>query len=167
MPQTLAPACWRLFVAVLVPPEVRTEIERAQAELRRVLPRSRVAWTRREQLHLTLKFLGDVEASRAGAVAEALRRVAAGFAPLRLRAAGLGFFPDPRRPRVGWIGVWDEAEQLPRLAEAVTAAVAEFASEAREERFAGHVTLARIKELFRSEAGPLAQVARARAGQVC
>ena len=67
-------AQYRLFVAVMVPEEVKAEIERAQAELRRALPEARVTWTRPEQFHLTLKFLAHVEAQRVGELVEAACR---------------------------------------------------------------------------------------------
>ena len=54
---------YRLFVAVAVPDDVKAKMEAAQADLRRVLPDRNVRWARREQFHLTLRFLGDVEAA--------------------------------------------------------------------------------------------------------
>jgi 2'-5' RNA ligase len=156
-------AQYRLFVAVMVPEEVKAEIERAQAELRRALPEARVTWTRPEQFHLTLKFLAHVEAQRVGELVEAACRSCGGFAALRLRAEGVGCFPDARFPRVVWVGVRDEQDQLPRLQRAVEAAAGSFSAEARPERFSGHVTLGRIKGLGRPEAEGLARLAGAMA----
>ena len=102
-----AVAEYRLFVALTAPELVRREVEKAQAELRACVPQARVTWTRREQFHLTLKFLGNVEGERAGGLVEAVRGAASGFAPLRLRAEGVGCFPDLRSPRVVWLGVRD------------------------------------------------------------
>jgi 2'-5' RNA ligase len=150
---------FRLFVAVLVPEEVKAKMEEAQAELRRVVPDRGVRWARREQFHLTLRFLGDVEAARVEALGEAIRAACRGFSALHLRAERVGFFPDPRYPRVAWVGVRDQAEELPRLQEAVAAATAGFTTEAKEEHFTGHITLARIKGLKRSEAEALGQAA--------
>ena len=64
---------YRLFVALTAPEPVRGEVEKAQAELRRCVPRARVTWTRREQFHLTLKFLGNVAGERVGQLVEAAR----------------------------------------------------------------------------------------------
>jgi RNA 2',3'-cyclic 3'-phosphodiesterase len=150
---------FRLFVALILPEEVKARIAEAQAELRRALPGHNIRWTRREQFHLTLRFLGDVEAARVEALGEALRRACQGFPPLRLRAEGLGCFPDLRYPRVLWTGVAEEAGQLARLQEAVEVASRDFTTEKKEERFTGHVTLARIKGIKRSEAEALAQAA--------
>ena len=97
----------QLFIAVTIPEEVKAKIAAAQAELRRVLPERVVRWIRREQFHLTLKFLGDVDAARVGALGEAIRAACRGFSPLALRAERVGFFPDLRYPRVAWVGVQD------------------------------------------------------------
>jgi RNA 2',3'-cyclic 3'-phosphodiesterase len=150
---------FRLFIAVALPEGVKAKIEDAQAELRRALPERNVRWSRREQFHLTLRFLGDVEAARVKALGEALRGACQGFAPLRLRAEGIGCFPDLRYPRVLWTGVADEAQQLPRLQAAVELASRDFTTEEKEERFTGHVTLARIKGIKRAEAEALGQAA--------
>ena len=152
---------FRLFIAVAIPEGVKAKMEAAQAELRRALPERSVRWARREQFHLTLRFLGDVEAARVEALAEAIRAACRGFGALHLRAERVGFFPDLRYPRVVWVGVQDQAEQLPRLQQAVEAATAGFTTEEKEERFTGHVTLARIKGIKRPEAEALARRRRA------
>jgi RNA 2',3'-cyclic 3'-phosphodiesterase len=150
---------FRLFVAVTVPPGVKAKMEEAQAQLRRVIPQRIVRWARREQFHLTLRFLGDVAAPRVEALGKAIRAACLGFGPLHLRAEQLGFFPDLRYPRVAWVGVRDEAEQLPRLQHTVEAATEGFTAEKKEERFTGHITLARIKGIKRPEAEALSQAA--------
>jgi 2'-5' RNA ligase len=157
---------FRLFIALAIPEAVKAKMEEAQAELRRTLPEHGVRWTRREQLHLTLKFLGDVDAARVEALGEAIRAACRGFGTLHLRAERVGFFPDLRYPRVVWAGVQDQAERLPRLQQAVDAATRDFTTEQKEERFTGHVTLARIKAIRRPEAAALAKAAAARTEMV-
>ena len=65
------PEHYRLFIALTLPEAVKAELEEAQAELRRALRQARVSWTRVEQFHLTLKFLGTVEAPRVDALVAA------------------------------------------------------------------------------------------------
>ena len=149
----------RLFIAVAISEGVNAKIEAAQAELRRALPERSARWARREQFHLTLRFLGDVEAARVEALEESIRTASRGFGALPLRAERIGFFPDLCYPRVVWVGVQDQAEQLPRLQQAVEVATAEFTTEAKEKQFTGHVTLARIKGIKRPEAAALGKVA--------
>jgi RNA 2',3'-cyclic 3'-phosphodiesterase len=150
---------FRLFIALAIPEGVKAKMEEAQAELRQALPNRSVRWARREQFHLTLRFLGDVEAARVEALGEAVRAACRGFGALHLRAERVGFFPDLRYPRVVWVGVQDEAEQLPRLQQAVEVATESFTTEAKEKRFTGHVTLARIKGIKRPEAEALGEAA--------
>jgi 2'-5' RNA ligase len=150
---------FRLFVAVTIPEEVKAKIEEAQAELRRVFPERSVRWTRRDQFHLTLRFLGEVDASRVGALGDVLRAACQGFSALRLRAQGVGFFPDLRFPRVAWVGINEQSDQLPRLQQAVEVSTREFTAEEPGERFTGHVTLARIKGIKRPEAEALGEAA--------
>lgn len=150
---------YRLFVALAVPDDVKAKLEAAQADLRRVLPDRNARWARREQFHLTLRFLGDVEATRVEALTEAIRAACSGFGALHLRAERIGCFPERGYPRVVWVGVRDEAEQLPRLQQVVQAATEGFTSEPREERFTGHLTLARIKGIKRPEAEALGKAA--------
>jgi 2'-5' RNA ligase len=150
---------FRLFIAVTLPEEVKAQIEAAQAELRRALPGPGVRWTRREQFHLTLMFLGDVDVARVQPLEEAIRAACRGFSALPLRAERVGFFPDLRYPRVVWAGVQDQAGQLLRLQQAVDAVTRDFTTEQKEERFSGHITLARIKAIKRPEAEALRQAA--------
>ena len=133
---------------------------KAQDTLRRTTPEDQVRWSRRDQLHLTLRFLGDVEAERVSALTEALQLCSQEFAPLHLRAEAIGFFPDARRPRVVWVGVQDAQDQLCRLQSAVQAATATFTTEKPEQHFAGHVTFGRFKGLRRPDADALAAAAK-------
>src|SRR2546423_15665143 len=102
MPDNLPPEQFRLFVAINIPEPVKTEIEKAQAELRAALPERCIRWTRREQFHLTLKFLGNVEARGVPELTQAIALACRGFAALSLRAERIGFFPHMRSPRVIW-----------------------------------------------------------------
>src|ERR1051325_8887109 len=100
----------RLFIAIPLPEEVKNEIEKTQNELRQAVPGNFVRWTKRDQFHLTLKFLGGVETSRMGELTTALRDACGHFTALRLRAERIGFFPDLRFPRVIWAWVHDGKE---------------------------------------------------------
>jgi 2'-5' RNA ligase len=156
----------RLFIAVKTPEEVKTNLERAQAVLRRVVPEGTVRWTKREQFHLTLKFLGNVEAARAAALVDAVQSAAKNFTPLQMRAAKVDCFPGWRRPRIIWAGIEDAANQLGPLQRAVEMAGREFTSEKPENSFTGHVTLGRIKGITSQQAALLARAAAGLAAQV-
>src|SRR5208282_4326978 len=151
----------RLFVAILMPGTVRNEITGVQQELQRLVSRDAVRWTKPEQFHLTLRFLGDVPAERVAALQEAVNAVCRGSPALRLRAQGVGFFPNARSPRVIWAGVNDGEGRLVDLQKMLEAAVQPFTKESRTERFAGHVTIGRVKWLKRPEIEKLASHAQA------
>src|SRR5260370_35677771 len=155
----MTPEHLRLFIALLLPDDVKAEIEKAQSQLRRALPDGAVRWTKRDQFHLTLRFLGSVAQLRVPALTDAVRVASQSFAALSIRAQGIGCFPDQRFPRVVWVRVADVQGQLPLLQNAVQSAAQEFTAEEPEDRFTGHVTLGRIKRMRRPEADALAKAA--------
>jgi 2'-5' RNA ligase len=157
-PQSDLEELLRLFVSLPVPLQVQEAVEQAQANLRRALPSDLARWTRREQFHLTLRFLGNVESACVADLLSRLRDACHHFKPLSLQAAGLGSFPEKRFPRVLWVGLQDATNQMPLLYEAVRNAVSAFTSQPAEREFSAHITLARLKQIQRSEAERLKQV---------
>ncbi len=159
MAEPSLPDRMRLFVALQLPEAVKREVEQVQAEFGSRLPHANVRWTKREQFHLTLRFLGSVREDQVQALIHALGSVCLNFVPLHLRAQRIGFFPNARRPRVLWVGVSDSENKLEALQRVVQEITREFSVEPPEDRFAGHVTLARIKNLPSSESASLARLA--------
>jgi 2'-5' RNA ligase len=132
----------RLFLAVDLPTVLRERLAVVQEELRRNSPGWR--WVRPEGIHLTLRFLGEVDELRETACRPAWRDAVGRFRRFDLSVGDLGRFPARGRPRVLWVGVREEAEPtLPRLAEALEEAARGlgFAPETRP--FHPHLTLAR------------------------
>jgi 2'-5' RNA ligase len=156
---------FRLFVAISLPDAVTDEVEKAQRQLRDAFPGKLVRWTKREQFHLTLKFLGDVPESRVPELVSSLRESCMPFSELPLRAERIGFFPDARFPRVMWVGVHDENNVLSQLQSAIEDAVKGFTAERPEKRFTGHVTLGRIPNIQRRETEALAKLTSGMSGQ--
>jgi RNA 2',3'-cyclic 3'-phosphodiesterase len=107
-----------------------------------------------ESLHVTLRFLGDVDAGMLERLRGVLARAAAGTGPLTMRLVGLGAFPDARRPRVVWVGL-EHAEGLRRIVARLEPALDAlgFASDPRP--WDAHVTLARVKARPPAELGAL------------
>lgn len=141
----------RAFVAVLPPPEVidqlMTFLEPRQDALAALDTQPRWRWTRREHLHLTLAFLPELDEWREEGLEEEGMRWAARAAPLTLRLAGAGAFPDPGAARVLWAAVREEPrEGGPRLgswAAATRALASRVGARVDGTRFSPHVTLAR------------------------
>jgi RNA 2',3'-cyclic 3'-phosphodiesterase len=161
-----APEKCRLFIAISVPETIKAEMVTLQREFRRRLPEADLRWTRAEQIHLTLRFLGNIRSERVDALANAMSVGCRPFPVLALRAETIGFFPSARSPRVVWVGVQDSAGELGQLQAAVQAATTEFTSEEPEPRFTGHLTLARAKRIGRNEAAILEVLAKAHAGRL-
>jgi RNA 2',3'-cyclic 3'-phosphodiesterase len=136
----------RAFLALPIPDALRRAARDAFEE--RGIARLGWRFVREEGVHLTLRFLGEVDPARAAHLDAAWREAAASTGPLPLRVAGAGVFPNPRRPRAAWVGVVDlsPGRALAGLASRVErAARAEgFAPEQRA--FAPHVTLARARD---------------------
>jgi 2'-5' RNA ligase len=158
MPEQVTEA-HRLFIAVSIPDKVKSEIEKTQDILRRAMPIGAVRWTKPEQFHITLKFLGNVKVSDTDALTQAVRDVCKNFSPLKLRAEWLGFFPNENRPRVVWIGVHDKKNILLKLQKAIESAVKGLTKEAVDKAFTGHLTLGRAKDIERKNAETLRKVA--------
>jgi 2'-5' RNA ligase len=137
-----------------MPPQVRSALA---GLIERLRPVTRgVRWVRADGVHLTLRFLGEVEAHRLEAIVSAVRSGTAGHPPLRMRTDGLGTFPERGRPRVAWLGLVDEAGTLASLRDALERAL-ERAGFARETRaFHPHLTLGRV----RAGADPAAVLSR-------
>lgn len=111
-----------------------------------------MAWVAVPNLHLTLKFLGDVAEERLSVVAGAIRGAVEGIAPFDLEVGRLGAFPTPSRPRVLWAGLTAGAGPAAELAGRVDQAVAALGFEPETRPFSGHVTLGRVRAPRRNPA---------------
>jgi 2'-5' RNA ligase len=145
----------RLFIAIAVPPEMRIAMTRAQQELRPLAAPEDVRWVRPEQLHLTLKFLGNVPADSVGTMKNSLVEACVGISPFQLRANGIGFFPNARSPRVIWIGLKNEGDGLIQLQSRVETFFTPFAERQTGEKFLAHVTIGRFQKFRRHKAEKL------------
>jgi 2'-5' RNA ligase len=135
----------RLFVAVDPTDAVRAALAAAQATLRKAAPRADVRWVDPKNLHLTLKFLGNVADERAGEVSSAVTRAVTGHAPIALGARGLGAFPSLRKPSIVWAGLVDGVAPLRALAGAIDTALEPLGHPREDRPFAAHVTLGRVR----------------------
>jgi 2'-5' RNA ligase len=104
----------RVFVAVVPPPEVRQKLAAFMEPLRRKHPS--VKWVPTENLHLTLRFFGEIDDDDARRVGELTQQVSMLTAPFKVRLAGAGQFPPRGRPHVYWVGVNKGLGELAELA---------------------------------------------------
>ncbi len=133
----------RCFVAIEIDDAIRKELSSVIEELKP--SGTGIRWVRPENLHLTLKFLGEVSEERIPEIEEVLNRVAAQLEHFTLRVKGTGTFPEKKRPRVIWAGV-ESSGQLFQLQKAIEKALFELGFKEEEREFTGHITLGRVKE---------------------
>jgi 2'-5' RNA ligase len=141
----------RLFFAVELPLASREAAVAHAARLRREFPAARASWPRPESLHLTLKFLGEVEAIRLDALYHAAVAAAAGLAPFTLTIEGAGTFPPRGVARVLWLGVRDDSGQLSRLQFRLDKECVYVGFPRESKPFSPHLTLARPRGFRRDE----------------
>jgi 2'-5' RNA ligase len=135
----------RVFCAVELPLEIRAAVAAHAARLRRDFPDARASWARPEGLHITLKFIGEVEAPRVDALKRAAGAAAEGFKSFRLSIEESGTFPPRGAARVLWLGVRDESGQLSRLQSRLEQECAADGFPREERAFKPHLTLARLR----------------------
>jgi 2'-5' RNA ligase len=138
----------RTFIAVKVEPE--NEMMECILELRNILKAEKIKWVDPQNLHITLRFLGDTNLQQADQTKKLLEEVAGSSEPPEVVFKGLGIFRNIRDPRVLWIGM-DPGRILPKLKTGVDRGLAKigFLPEARE--FHPHLTLARLKNIRDTE----------------
>jgi len=133
----------RLFVAVDLPPRIKGIIGERLPEMVRRYPGIR--WVKSENLHLTLKFLGEVEPGLAERIPKALEKECMQARPFSLHLGRCGAFPSEGRGRVIWLGLEGEVEKVSHLAERIDSCLAGLGFERETRPFLPHVTLGRMK----------------------
>ncbi len=140
----------RTFIAIDLSEENKRFLTDIQTELRDA--NTDVKWVKSENIHLTLKFLGDVTEQQANQVSGILDKIAAGFQPFEISLSGIGAFPKLEYPRVIWVGVNDKgcrgtARRAPtvELAQVIKTELEKFGFVKEERPFAAHLTIGRVR----------------------
>ena len=135
----------RSFIAIELPDELKLELSQLVAKLKSG-EQSWVKWVDPYNIHLTLKFLGNVAVDMLDDITGALEKAAQGIAPFHLEVKELGVFPNLRRVQVAWVGISGEVDKLAQLQQHIESNLAPlgFAPESRP--FVPHLTLARLRD---------------------
>jgi 2'-5' RNA ligase len=136
---------WRVFCAIELPDALKARAGDFQSRVRESTPGVRASWERPEKLHLTLKFLGEIELPRVEALTRAAGRAAEGLRPFVLSVTGTGTFPPRGVPRVLWLGVEDPSGGLARLHARLEDECARESFPREQKAFRPHLTLARLR----------------------
>ena len=132
----------RSFIALELPEDVKAPISGLIEALRPVA--RAVRWVRAENIHLTLKFLGEVHEDRISGIGQAMERAAGMHAPFKVVAAGTGSFPGHGRPRVIWAGL-DGGQELAGLHSDIERAMETLGFIPEKREFRAHLTIGRVK----------------------
>jgi 2'-5' RNA ligase len=133
----------RCFVAIEIPEEVRKAVAQLPQHFRHDARNLR--WTRPENIHLTLKFLGDIPEKQLAQVKDSLPEAVSQVRMFSFRVAGLGAFPNLRRARILWAGVHNKDGQLVGLAQRVDDALQAVGIAPEKRHYQPHLTVARVK----------------------
>ena len=134
----------RAFIALEIPAKVQKDIYHATSSLRNGTG-SLIRWVPAENIHLTLKFLGDISPPNVEFLAQMIRAEADSHHSFDIHLTGLGSFPSPKRPRVIYIGIQAPAE-LEALQHAVESAARRLGYESEDRSFSPHLTIGRVKQ---------------------
>ena len=150
----------RAFIAIELSAELKRQISELQADLKRQAPELQaLSWVRPEGIHLTLRFLGDMDERQIEPLTNVLKAAAATVPVFRLELRGLGGFPTPARTRVLWLGLTGDAEAisaLHHLQATIEQEVVGLGFAGEERAYTPHLTLARVRN--RAVSGPLAKL---------
>jgi len=136
---------WRLFIAIELPSSLRQSVQDHINQLKQALPEERASWARGENLHLTLKFLGDTPVAKVEALSQAAQRAASKVLPFELVIGDCGAFPVRGQPRVLWIGINDPTNNLTELYRAIEDECANAGFPRERRPFHPHLTIARLR----------------------
>jgi len=135
----------RAFISIEIPHPIREEIARLAEPLKGI--RGRVSWSGPNNMHMTLKFLGDCTRGRLGAISKKLAAIGARHKPFQIGFEGMGVFPRPAAPKVIWLGIGEGKEPLAQLANDVRSSMESIGFKPETRPFKPHITLGRVKYL--------------------
>ena len=133
----------RAFICFKLPERLISSIGRIQVSVKQY--GLKIRWVRPENIHLTIKFLGDIKWSEIDGIGRLIKETAMDFTPLLLSAQGIGVFPNLNRPRVIWIGISGQIEELIGLQKMLDNKLRIIGFPKEKRPFKGHLTIGRIK----------------------
>jgi 2'-5' RNA ligase len=135
----------RAFIAIELDDALKTALEKVQQRLRAEPISGFVRWMEPGGIHLTLKFLGEMDSARVPHVLTAIRSACDGVPPFELTVTGAGCFPNFQRPNVVWAGMIGQVHVATQLAQRVEGECAKLGFEPEDRPFSPHLTLGRVK----------------------
>ena len=133
----------RTFIAIEIDEPIREKIAALQNELKKT--NEPVRWVNPKNIHLTLKFLGEVDVAIIESISECINDVAENFSSFSFAVKGVGVFPNFKRPRVLWTGIENGSGELVKMAGEISEQLNELGFAKERRPFKTHLTMARVK----------------------
>jgi len=133
----------RAFIAIPLNPKIQHSIGHMQDHLKK--NNNDVKWVKLENIHITLKFLGNVDMEQINSVKQVLAILTQNTRPFKVELSQLGAFPNINHPRTLWVGLKDSKQQLSRIAAALDKALGKIGFQDDQKPFSPHVTIGRIR----------------------
>jgi len=133
----------RAFIAIELPSDIKNAISKMQDKLKTSLPK--ISWVKPENLHLTLKFLGEISPEQLGNINQITTETVKTITEFKIKLESLGVFPNVARARIIWIGTDQMPKALEQIAQQLETRLAELGIPKEERPFRAHITIGRIK----------------------
>jgi 2'-5' RNA ligase len=135
----------RSFIAVELPRELKQELAELEAKLKQCSPPV-VKWVDPNNIHITLKFLGEISEDRIDELMLAIEQAAQGIPPFKLAVRDTGAFPNLERVQIIWVGVKGELEKIVQLQKRIESNMEQFGFPRESRPFSPHLTLGRVRD---------------------
>jgi 2'-5' RNA ligase len=135
----------RAFIAIQLPISIQTQLDEIARKIQGLAKVKAIRWVQAKNIHLTLKFLGDVSSNNVNLLAQSLNNEISRHQGFEISLSGVGAFPNLRRPRVVWVGIETQARLL-ALQKGIDAETIRLGYPSEERAFSPHLTLARISQ---------------------
>jgi RNA 2',3'-cyclic 3'-phosphodiesterase len=140
------PRLWRVFLAIHLPAQIRSRAAAQSERLRELVPDASASWTREDNMHLTIKFIGEVPADAIEKLSSAASNTVNGISSFDIVVGGAGSFPKKGPPKVIWIGIDDPSGNLHELHKRLDEECAIRGFQKERRAFQPHLTIARLRK---------------------
>lgn len=144
--RALSKETMRTFIAIKIPKEIKDKLTKLENDLRNgVFREASIKWVKPENIHLTLKFIGEIDERKLEDIKTGLKKVLREFSPFRLSFSGVGGFPNLRKPRVIWVGMKEDKQTVISLATKIEDALERYGIKKEKREKSPHITIGRVK----------------------
>jgi len=134
----------RSFIAVNLNPEIKEYLASLQVSLN--VPETKIKWVEKNNLHLTMKFLGDMSLEQTELIKSGLKGITSRYIPFIVKlSSNIGIFPTYRMPRIIWVGIKEGVNQLEELYNSIENDLSNKGFSREDKYFSGHITIGRVK----------------------